>query len=109
MKRQVRFVDDIDAYHFILNESESISFSLSKDTLSFSANDFYRCFFKGIDEKPDYVLTCPDDELKGQPKHVFDTVEAIFKKACDSTDENWFKKQEDADAQNLPDLNEDDF
>lgn len=103
MKRQVNFLDEAEAYRFTLADDEDVTFEISKDTLSFNANSFYGCFFKGIDEKPEYKLLEPPAELNGQAKHVYDTVKVIFKKACESIDEDWFK-QPVSDDQSLTDL-----
>lgn len=92
MKRQVRFVDDAQSYRFELVDGNDAVFEISKDTLVFSAKDFYATFFKDLDSKPVYELVQPTDALSGQPKHVFETVEAIFKKTCDSIDGGWFKE-----------------
>lgn len=94
MKKQINFSDKPQAYCFAL-EGNSIDFEIKKDSLTFNSNDFYELFFKGIDEKPEYELVNPDGELKGQAKHVFDTVAAILKKACDSIDANWFKASDE--------------
>lgn len=109
MKRQVSFADDAEAYRFALTDKEDAIFEIRKDTLAFNSNDFYRLFFKGLDDKPEYEVVHPDGELKGQAKHVFDTVTAIFKKACDSIDVAWFAKTEEPVDETLDDLNEMDF
>ncbi|WP_139652317.1 hypothetical protein [Raoultibacter phocaeensis] len=80
MKKQVNFEDAVEAYRF----------EVSKSTLAFNADSFYKCFFKGLDEKPLYELIKPPSDLDIKAKHVFATVEAIFKKTCDSIDEKWF-------------------
>lgn len=91
MKRQVSFADEADAYSFTIVGEDGAPFEIRKDTLVFSSNDFYRLFFKGLDERPEYETVNPGDELKGQARHVYGTVAAIFKKACDSIDEAWFE------------------
>lgn len=90
MKKQINFSDEPQAYRFAL-EGNDVYFEIKKDSLAFSSNDFYELFFKGMDEKPEYELVKPDGELKGQAKHVYDTVAAILKKTCDSIDADWFK------------------
>lgn len=109
MKRQVSFADEAEAYRFTLVDKEVVTFEIRKDTLAFNSNDFYRLFFKGLDEKPEYEVVNSDGELKGQAKHVFDTVAAVFKKACDSIDATWFAKTEEPVAETLDDLNDMDF
>jgi len=91
MTKQINFLDETNAYRFELKGNDDAVFEISKDTLIFNSNDFYRLFFKGLEEKPEYELVTPDIELKGQAKHVFDTVAAILKKAFDSIDADWFK------------------
>lgn len=91
MKRQINFADESTVYRFTLeNEGEKV-FEIAKNTLTFSSDDFYKLFFQGLDEKPEYELTKPTGELRGQAKHVYDTVAAILKKTCDSIDADWFK------------------
>lgn len=95
MKRQVRFEETGDKYLFSDDDRGSV-FTIMKDTLIFSSNDFYQAFFKDLEEKPDYQLINPTAKLTGQAKHVFDTVEAIFKKSCGSIDDRWFTNESDA-------------
>lgn len=109
MKRQVSFADEAEAYRFVLADNEDVAFEISKDTLTFDSDDFYRLFFKGLDEKPEYEVANPDGKLKGQAKHVFDTVAAIFKKACDSIDAAWFVKTEEPAVATVDDLNNTDI
>lgn len=90
MKRQIRFTDEVAAYRFTSVDNDTAIFEIKKDTLTFSSGSFYKAFFKGLTEKPEYELIMSADGLKGQAKHVFDTVSAIFKKACDSIDDAWF-------------------
>lgn len=104
MKKQVSFSDEPKAYRFALAGDDDVTFEISKETLTFSSNDFYKLFFKKLDEKPEYELVKPGEELKGQAKHVFDTVAAILKKTCDSIDAGWFKEpdeQPNAGSDNL--------
>lgn len=56
MKRQVSFEDTQDSYRFVLVGDEETAFEISKDTLTFSTNDFYKLFFMGLKEKPEYEL-----------------------------------------------------
>lgn len=109
MKRQVSFTDEAKAYLFTLMGEEDAYFEIRKDTLAFSSNDFYQLFFKGLDEKPEYEVVNPGDELKGQAKHVFDTVVAIFKKACDSIDADWFMRDETQATEEAGDLGDQSF
>ena len=90
MKRQVSFEETNEAYRFALVGDDVAVFEIAKNTLAFSSNNFYRCFFQGLDEKPEYELLRPTEELQRQAKHVFETVEVIFKKSCDSIDVAWF-------------------
>ncbi len=103
MKKQINFSDKPQAYCFAL-EDNGVDFEIKKDSLIFSSNDFYELFFKGIDEKPEYELVKPDEELKGQAKHVFDTVAAILKKTCESIDANWFKESNEHSNMDSNDL-----
>ena len=109
MKRQVSFSNEPEAYRFTLVGANDVSFEISKNTLAFSTNEFYKLFFKGLDEKPEYEVAKPDEELAGQAKHVFDTVAAIFKKACDSIDADWFTATEEQPSVANDDLSEQDF
>jgi len=103
MKRQVSFADEAEAYRFALVDKENVTFEIRKDTLAFKTNEFYRLFFKGLDEKPEYEVVNPGGELKGQAKHVFDTVAAVFKTACDSIDAAWFAETEGPATETLDD------
>lgn len=47
MKRQVNFEDAQDSYRFVLVGDEETAFEISKGTLTFSTNDFYKLFFMG--------------------------------------------------------------
>lgn len=91
MKKHINFSDESTAYLFMLDGDDGKLFEIGKDTLVFSSDDFYRLFFQGLDEKPDYELVNTGDDLSGQAKHIFDTVDAILKKACDSINADWFK------------------
>ena len=95
MKKQVSFEDAQDSYRFSLVGHSDSTFVISKDTLTFSSNDFYKTFFKGLSEKPEYELVQPKEKLQDQAKHIFDTVGAILKKACDSIDATWFIETEE--------------
>ena len=106
MKRRVSFEETNEAYRFALVGDDGTVFEIAKNTLAFSSNNFYRCFFKGLDEKPEYELLRPTEELQRQAKHVFETVEAIFKKACASIDATWFAVDEKQDDEPIDDLNE---
>lgn len=99
MKRQVSFTDEAEAYRFTPQYKEDGAFEIRKDTLVFNSNDFYQLFFKGLDAKPEYEVVNSGAELKGQAKHVFDTVSDIFKKACDSIDDAWFSKTKESAAE----------
>lgn len=90
MTRQVEFHEGADSYRFVLDGRSDTAFEIQKDTLVFSASKFYECFFKGLTEKPIYELCEPSSELKGQARHVFETVATIFQEACDSIDASWF-------------------
>lgn len=109
MKRQVRFEETGDDYRFSLVGDDKIAFTISKKTLTFSADKFYAVFFKGLEEKPNYEVLRGEDELRGQAKHIYDTVAAIFEKTCSSIDESWFEKQDTACEQNEEDLTETEF
>lgn len=101
MKKQVNFAETAEGYIFSSDDDiETNVFMVDKDTLIFNTNDFYEHFFKGLSEKPEYTLSQPIDELKGKAKHVYDTVAAIFKKACVSIEESWFQTDDipEADA-----------
>ena len=78
MKRQVSFTDEAEAYRFMPQYKEDGAFEIRKDTLVFNSNDFYQLFFKGLDAKPEYEVVNSGAELKGQAKHVFDTVSDIM-------------------------------
>lgn len=101
MKKQIRFEDARDAYRFMLVGDDDTVFEINKGTLAFNSNEFYKTFFKGLDEKPEYEFSQTAEDLKGQAKHVFDTVAAIFKKTCDSIEASWFTAVEEP-----PDSNE---
>lgn len=107
MKRQVKFVDGESAYRFMFSDGEEDVFEIEKDTLLFRAGKFYECFFKGLHEKPEYSMLPPEGEIKGQAKHVYDTVEAIISSACKSIDSNWFSKSDESDdGTSMEDLGE---
>ncbi len=93
MKKQINFSDESTAYRFTL-EAKNTVFEICKDTLVFSSENFYKIFFQGLEEKPEYELVNSGEELKGQAKHVFDTVAAILKKACESIDASWFEESD---------------
>ncbi|WP_452040672.1 hypothetical protein [Adlercreutzia rubneri] len=103
MTKQINFLDEPSTYRFALKGDDDTAFEISKDTLIFNSNDFYRLFFKGLKEKPEYELVTPDIEPKGQAKHVFDTVAAILEKACDSIDADWFKNVDAPPAESCKD------
>lgn len=105
MKKQVSFEETDEAYCFALVDDDNATFEIAKSTLAFNSNDFYRCFFKGLDEKPEYEVLQPTEELQRQAKHVFETVEAVFKKACESIDSAWFAANEKQDDEPADDLN----
>lgn len=109
MKRQVSFEDTQDSYRFVLVGDGETAFEIGKGTLTFSTNDFYKLFFMGLKEKPEYELVQPADSLQGQAKHVFDTVKAIFKKACDSIDASWFVEDEEQAAESVDAPSEESF
>lgn len=99
MKRQIKFVDEKDTYRFVLVNDESVIFDIQKSTLSFSTSKFYECFFKGLHEKPVYELVPPVEDIKGQAKHVYETVKEILDKACSSIEEKWFKEENEQDVE----------
>ena len=98
MKKQVKFVDGENAYRFMFSDGEGDVFEIEKSTLTFHAGKFYECFFKGLHEKPDYSMIPPEGEIKGQAKHVYDTVEAIISSACKSIDNSWFSKSDEGNS-----------
>ena len=98
MKKQVKFVHGESAYRFMFPDGEGGVFEIEKSTLTFHAGKFYECFFKGLHEKPDYSLLPLEEGIKGQARHVYDTVEAIFSSACDSIDNSWFCKPDEDDG-----------
>lgn len=106
MKKQINFSDGENSYCFTLKEDNKVIFKISKETLVFSSDDFYKLFFQGLDEKPEYDLINSGDELKGQAKHVFETVDAILKKTCSSIDADWFKESDDQSVADDDVLNE---
>lgn len=97
MKKQVKFVDGESAYRFMFSDGEGDIFEIEKSTLVFHTGKFYECFFKGLHEKPDYSMLLPEEEIKGQAKHVFDTVESIITNVCKSIDDGWFSKSDEID------------
>lgn len=97
MKKQVKFVDEESTYCFMFSDGEGSIFEIEKGTLVFHTGKFYECFFKGLHEKPDYSMLPPEGEIKGQAKHVFDTVESILINACKSIDNSWFSKLGEGD------------
>lgn len=104
MKKQIRFADEGDVYRFVLVGDDSVIFDIQKNTLSFSTSKFYECFFKGAHEKPEYELLPPSGDIKGQAKHVYETVKDILDKACSSIEEKWFKeenRQDDEDKKTV--------
>lgn len=106
MKKRINFASEPTVYRFTLEDESEKVFEIAKNTLTFSSDDFYKLFFRGLNEKPEYELVKPTEELRGQAKHVFDTVAAILKKACDSIDANWFKvsdEQTDSGSDNASD------
>lgn len=62
-------------------------------------DDVYDELSQGYNAKPEYEVVNSGAELKGQAKHVFDTVSDIFKKACDSIDDAWFSKTKESAAE----------
>lgn len=101
MKKQVKFVDGESAYRFMFSDDKGDVFEIEKSTLVFHTGKFYECFFKGLHEKPDYSMLSPEVEIKGQAKHVFDTVESILTNACKSIDDSWFSKSDEGDDEAL--------
>lgn len=106
MKKQVEFVDGESAYRFMFSDGEGGIFEIEKGTLVFHTGKFYECFFKGLHEKPDYSMLPPEGEIKGQAKHVFDTVESILINACNSIDDSWFSKLDEGNDASMEDLSE---
>ena len=107
MKKQVEFVDGESAYRFIILDGEGGIFEIEKSTLVFHTGKCYECFFKGLHAKPDYSMLPPKEEIKGQAKHVFDTVESILINACESIDDIWFSKSDECDdGTSMEDLSE---
>ena len=98
MKKQIKFVDGESTYRFMFSDGEGDIFEIEKDTLIFHAGKFYECFFKGLHEKPDYSMLPLKGEIRGQAKHVFDTVEAIISSACKSIDNSWFSKLDEGNG-----------
>lgn len=105
MKKQARFEETDETYRFTLIGNDEAVFEIDKKTLAFSSSDFYGCFFKKLNEKPEYELLQPTEKLHRQANHVFETVEAIFKKSCDSIDASWFETDEKQDDEPNNDLN----
>lgn len=99
MKRQIKFADEEEAYRFVLVGDDSVIFEIQKNTLNFSTSKFYECFFKGVHEKPEYELLLPTGEIRGQAKHVYETVKGILDKACSSIEEKWFKEENEHDVE----------
>lgn len=106
MKRQIKFADEESVYRFILVDDDSVTFDIQKSTLSFNTSKFYECFFKGIREKPEYELLPLAGDIKGQAKHVYETVKDILDKACTSIEEKWFVEDNIQTTEEDKDLSE---
>ena len=91
MSSKISFQETEDAYLFSSAEDEPKVFAIKKDDLIFDAGKFYECFFKDLEEKPEYQLVSESETLAGQAKHIFTTVETILNETCNGISGNWFK------------------
>lgn len=89
MKKQIKFIESETAYRFESADQDR-SFELCKSDLSFSSTKFYECFFKGLEEIPEYELIGLNGKPGPQTLHVYKTVEKILAETCKKLDASWF-------------------